>query len=223
MARKILAPLMLTVLVAAVAPGLLGCEAHAQLGSGTAAAPPPPPPPPAPPAPPVAAPAPTPEPAPAPAPAPEPPKSAVTMKDGRLSVPGNIVYETGKAVIKPESEPTLNALKDYMTQNANFTRIRIEGHTDNAGKADANLKLSKDRALSVVQWLADHGINKDRCLAVGFGDKKPIADNKTDDGKAQNRRTEFHIAEIGGKPFLKRDETGGGDVAPGQAAVTPNN
>ena len=69
-----------------------------------------------------------------------------------------------------------------------------------------------------MQWLADHGINKDRCLAVGFGDKKPIADNKTDDGKAQNRRTEFHIAEIAGKPFLKRDETGGGDVAPGQAA-----
>jgi OOP family OmpA-OmpF porin len=142
------------------------------------------------------------------------------MKDGRLSVPGNIVYETGKAIIKPESEPTLNALKDYMSSNPNFTRIRIEGHTDNAGKADANLKLSQDRALSVVQWLSDHGIPKERCLAVGFGDKKPIADNKTDDGKAQNRRTEFHIAEISGKAFLKRDETGGGTVAAGQAPVT---
>ena len=214
MARTILAPLMLTVLVAAVAPGMLGCEAHAQLGSGQAAAPPPPPPPPPPP---VAAPAPTPEPA--PAPAPEPAKSAVTMKDGRLNVPGNIVYETGKAIIKPESEPTLNALKDYMTQNPNFTRIRIEGHTDNAGKPDANLKLSMDRAQSVVQWLSDHGIPKERCLAVGFGDKKPIASNATDDGKAQNRRTEFHIAEILSKPFMRRDETGGGQVAPGQAAV----
>ena len=109
-----------------------------------------------------------------------------------------------------------------MSQNANFTRIRIEGHTDNAGKTDVNLKLSKDRALAVVQWLADHGMPKERCLAVGFGDKKPIADNKTDDGKAQNRRTEFHIAETAGKPFLKRDETGGGEVAAGQAAVTPN-
>jgi OOP family OmpA-OmpF porin len=139
------------------------------------------------------------------------------VKDGRLGIPGNIVYETGKAIIKPESEPTLNALKDFMDQNKNFSRIRIEGHTDNVGKSADNMKLSQDRALAVVQWLSDHGISKDRCFAVGFGDSKPIADNKTDDGKAQNRRTEFHIAEIEGKPFMNRDETGGGTAAPGQA------
>jgi len=132
-------------------------------------------------------------------------------------VPGNIVYETGKAVIKPESEPTLNALKDFMTQNPNFTRIRVEGHTDNVGKPADNMKLSTDRAMAVVTWMDGHGISKDRLLAVGFGDTKPIADNKTDDGKAQNRRTEFHIAEIDGKPFLNKDETGGGTMAPGQA------
>jgi OOP family OmpA-OmpF porin len=139
------------------------------------------------------------------------------MKDGKLSIPGNIVYETGKAVIKPESEPTLIALKDYMVQNANFSRIRIEGHTDNVGKAADNLKLSQERALAVVGWLADHGVPKDRCLAVGFGDAKPIADNNSEDGKAQNRRTEFHIAEVEGRRYMKRDETGGGTVAPGQA------
>src|SRR6266851_669511 len=214
MARKILAPLMLTALVAAVAPSMVGCNAHAQLG-GEPQAPPPPPPAPAP------APAPTPAAATAPAPAPEPPKeepkkSTVTVKDGRLGVPGNIVYETGKAVIKPESEPTLNALKDFMDQNKNFTRIRIEGHTDNVGKSPDNLKLSQDRASAVVKWLSDHGVPKERCLAVGFGDGKPIADNKTEDGKAQNRRTEFHLAEIEGKPFLNRDETGGGTIAAGQ-------
>ena len=134
-------------------------------------------------------------------------------------MPGNIVYETGKAVIKPESEPTLTALKDFMEQNKSFTRIRIEGHTDNVGKSADNLKLSQDRALAVTTWLSEHGIPKERCLAVGFGDAKPIADNKTDDGRAQNRRTEFHIAEIAAKPYLGRDETGGGTVAPGQAAV----
>jgi OOP family OmpA-OmpF porin len=205
---------MLTALLALAAPAMIGCEAHAQLG-GNANSPPPPPPAPAP----VPTPAPTPAaatPPPAPTPAPEPPKSTVTVKDGRLGVPGNIVYETGKAVIKPESEPTLTALKDFMDQNKNFSRIRIEGHTDNVGKSPDNLKLSQDRALAVVQWLSDHGIPKDRCLAVGFGDGKPIADNKTEDGKAQNRRTEFHIAEIEGKPFLNRDETGGGQMAPGQ-------
>jgi len=221
MARTTVAPVMLTALLALGAPAILGCEAHAQLGGQANSPPPPPPPPPAPAATPAAA---TTTPAPAPAPAAEPPKSTVTVKDGRLGVPGNIVYETGKAVIKPESEPTLNALKDFMDQNKNFTRIRIEGHTDNVGKSPANLQLSQDRAAAVVKWLSDHGINKDRCLAVGFGDSKPIADNKTDDGKAQNRRTEFHIAEIEGKPFLNRDETGGGTLAAGQTpppAPTP--
>lgn len=142
------------------------------------------------------------------------------MKDGKLSIPGNIVYETDKAIIRPESEPTLNALKDYMTQNPNYTRIRVEGHTDNSGAKEHNLQLSIDRAKAVVDWLAAHGVNKDRLLAVGFGDTDPVADNKTEDGKAQNRRTAFHIAEIGGKPYLGRDETRGGTVAPGQAPVT---
>jgi OOP family OmpA-OmpF porin len=212
---------MLTALLALGVPAILGCEAHAQMGGQANSPPPPPPAPPAPAPTPAAA---TVTPAPAPALAPEPPKSTVTVKDGRLGVPGNIVYETGKAVIKPESEPTLNALKDFMEQNKNFTRIRVEGHTDNVGKSPANLQLSQDRAAAVVKWLSDHGINKDRCLAVGFGDAKPIADNKSEDGKAQNRRTEFHIAEIEGKPFLNRDETGGGTLAAGQTpppAPTP--
>jgi OOP family OmpA-OmpF porin len=141
------------------------------------------------------------------------------MKDGRLAIPGNIVYETGKAVIKPESEPTLNALKDFMDQNPGFSRVRIEGHTDNVGKSADNMKLSQDRAAAVVKWLSDHGMNKDRLLAVGFGDTKPIKDNSSEDGRAQNRRTEFHLAEIEGKSFMGRDETGGGQVVAGQAPV----
>jgi len=224
MARKIVAPLVLTALVVSMAPAMTGCQAHAEIGGAQSPPPTPPPPPPPPPPAPAAPPA-VPDaaaattPAVAPTPPPEPKKSSVTVKDGRLSIPGNIVYETGKAIIKPESEPTLQALKDFMDQNKNYTRIRIEGHTDNVGKSPDNLKLSQDRALAVVQWLADHGIPKERCLAVGFGDSKPIADNKTEDGRAQNRRTEFHLAEIAGKPFLGKDETGGGTVAPGQAPV----
>ena len=216
MARKIVAPLLLTALVAATASLAVGCTAHAQFGEPQA----PPPAPPAPPPPPAPTPAAAPAPAPPPPPA-EPKKSNVTMKDGRLAIPGNIVYESGKAIIKPESEPTLNALKDFMDQNPNFSRIRIEGHTDNVGKSADNMKLSQDRAAAVVKWLSDHGVNKDRLLAVGFGDTKPIKDNSTDDGRAQNRRTEFHLAEIEGKAFMGRDETGGGQVAPGQAPVPP--
>jgi OmpA-OmpF porin, OOP family len=210
MARRIVAPLLLSVLVAAGASAVSGCTVHSQFGQPPAAPPPPPPPP-------EPAPAPTPAAAPAPPPPAEPKKSDVTMKDGRLSIPGNIVYETGKAIIKPESEPTLNALRDFIEQNPGFTRIRIEGHTDNVGKSADNLKLSQDRALAVVKWLSDHGINKDRLLAVGYGDTRPIKDNSSEDCRAQNRRTEFHLAEIAGKPFLGRDEGGGGQVVPGQA------
>jgi OOP family OmpA-OmpF porin len=206
MPRKIVAPLMLSALVAATAAFGAGCTA--QFGNQPQT--PPPAPPPAPVATPAAAPAP-------PPPVVEPPKAPAAMgKDGRISIPGNIVYETGKAVIKPESEPTLNALKDFIDHNANFSRIRIEGHTDNVGKSPDNLKLSQDRAQAVVAWLAVHGVSKDRVLAVGFGDAKPIADNSTEDGRAQNRRTEFHLSEIEGKPFMGRDESGGGTVVPGQ-------
>lgn len=207
MAHKLVRPLMLSALFAL---GAAGCSVHAQVGSKPAAPPPPPPPPPAK----VAQPAPAPV---APKEEPPPPKkSSVTVKDGRLGIPGNIVYEFGKATIKPESEPTLQALKEYMEQNKNF-RIRIEGHTDNVGQAAANMKLSQDRAMAVVGWLEQHGIPKDRCLAVGFGDTKPVANNASEEGRAENRRTEFHIAEVSGKPFMGRDPSGGGEVAPGQA------
>jgi OmpA-OmpF porin, OOP family len=219
MARTMVAPLLLMALVASL-PAIGGCEAHAQLGSGAQPPPPPAPPPAAPPPTPAAA-TPAPDPAPAPAPAAEPPKSDVTVSGDRLGVPGNVVYETGKAVIKPESEPTLNALKNFMEQNKNYTRIRVEGHTDNVGTPAGNMKLSTDRAMAVVEWMSAHGLSKDRFLAVGFGDTKPIADNKTEDGKAQNRRTEFHLAEVNSKPFLGRDETAGGQMAPGQTAPPP--
>jgi OmpA-OmpF porin, OOP family len=220
MARNIVGPRILIALAAAAAP-VIGCHAELTAGSGTPttpATPPPPAPTPAPVATP-AAPAATPAPAAAPEPA-APAPAAIKNTDGKLSVPGNIVYETGKAVIKPESEPTLKALKDYIDKNPNFTRIRIEGHTDNVGNKDANLKLSIDRAMAVVTWLGSNGIDKKRLLAVGFGDSKPIADNAKEDGKAQNRRTEFHIAEVNSKPYRGRDETNGGKVADGQAAVT---
>ena len=220
MARTTVAPLLLTALLG-FAPAIGGCQASAQFGSGAQQPPPPPPPAPPPPAPEPTPAASTPAPAPTPPPAAEPPKSTVTVSGDRLSVPGNIVYETGKAIIKPESEPTLNALKAFMEQNPNFTRIRVEGHTDNVGKPADNMTLSTERAMAVVNWMAAHGMSKDRLLAVGFGDTKPIADNSTEDGRAQNRRTEFHLAEVEGKPFLGRDETAGGQMAPGQKPPPP--
>jgi OOP family OmpA-OmpF porin len=124
------------------------------------------------------------------------------------------VFETGKATLQPGagSEAVLEQLKAYLDKTPKVTKLRIEGHTDNVGQADANMELSGQRALTVKRWLVEHGIAKDRLIATGFGMTKPIADNSTEEGRAQNRRTEFKIAELFGKRYLNRPRDGGGKV-----------
>ena len=70
-------------------------------------------------------------------------------------------------------------------------RVRIEGHTDSVGGAKQNLVLSKKRASAVRGWLVTKGVDEDRLEVEGLGETKPIADNKTDEGRAQNRRVEL--------------------------------
>lgn len=203
--------------VAIAVPAAVGCNASASFKAGgeEAKAPPPPPPPPPPPAA-------TTEPAPAPAPAPSastppattPPATDAkpVVKKDRLEIPGQIVFESGKAVLKPESEAGINQLKQYLDETPRVTKLRIEGHTDNVGSPEANETLSGQRALAIKAALIAKGIAKERLLAVGFGQSKPIADNATEEGKAKNRRTEFRIAELGGKKYLGLDPAGGGKV-----------
>ena len=200
MGRKLAASLI-TILIAAP---LAGCTAHAQIGGGSTQEPAPPPAQPAP------APAPTPEPAPQPKPVNV--TSKVKQKGNKLEIPGPIVFEFGKATLMPESEAALAQLKDFLVEKKQITLLRIEGHTDNVGQTAANLKLSGERALAVRQWLVDHGIESKRLIAIGFGDLKPVADNGTDEGRAQNRRTDFIVVEVGDKPWLGADPTGGGTV-----------
>jgi len=192
---------------AVVVPALSGCHASFQAGSEPAAAPTPPPaPPPAPPPPPVETAAPPPAPAPAPA--------AVVVKGDSVQIPGQIEFDTGKATFKAGggSEAVVDQLKIFLDQNPKVTKLRIEGHTDNVGTPDANQTLSGQRALTVKNAAIAKGVKKERLLAVGFGQNKPIGDNTTEEGRAKNRRTEFRIAEIGGKKYLGLDPTGGGKV-----------
>jgi outer membrane protein OmpA-like peptidoglycan-associated protein len=104
----------------------------------------------------------------------------------------SIQFETGKAVIKPVSYAILNEvakiLKDYPYYNVN-----IEGHTDDVGKEDFNLKLSQDRAKSALDYLTKQGVDQSRMTSSGFGESKPIATNKTAAGRSQNRRVEFNL------------------------------
>lgn len=203
MARKLVASLFVTALV--VAP-FAGCHAEFQAGAGQPTAPSAP------------TPAPTPEPVATPAATPAattPPvvqNTGVKQEGNKLSLPGAIVFETGKAVIKPESEPVLDQLKSFLDTKKQISLVRIEGHTDNVGAAKDNLKLSGDRALAVKNWLVNKGIDGKRLIAVGFGDTKPVADNAKDEGRSQNRRTEFIIVEVGGKAWMGADPIGGGTV-----------
>lgn len=164
---------------------------------------------PPPPAPATAQPAPT-----TPAPAETPKKSTAVVKGDSINIPGNIVFDNKKATLKEGagSEVVLEQLKQFLDENPQVTKLRVEGHTDNVGQPGDNEKLSGERALTIKKWLVDKGIPKERVIAVGFGEKKPIADNTKEEGRAQNRRTEFKIAELNGKKYLGMDPTGGGKV-----------
>lgn len=73
--------------------------------------------------------------------------------------------------------------------------IEIEGHTDDVGSDAANLTLSRNRAKSVMDYLVSKGVNAGRMKSNGFGETKPIADNKSDEGRALNRRVQFTIGK----------------------------
>ncbi len=103
-----------------------------------------------------------------------------------------IQFETGKATIKPVSFPILNQVVDVMKENPSYD-LEIHGHTDNVGNAEKNLKLSEDRAASVLNYIQNKGVQADRMKSFGHGDTQPVGDNKTPAGRAQNRRVEFKV------------------------------
>ena len=104
----------------------------------------------------------------------------------------NIFFDVNKFDLKNESQAELDKLVQLLQEN-NTLKIQIEGHTDNVGKDQDNLKLSENRAKAVVAYLAANGISPARLTAKGFGETKPIADNNTETGKAKNRRTELKV------------------------------
>lgn len=104
----------------------------------------------------------------------------------------DIFYATNSAEISPKSKAILDEFALYLIDNPTM-RIAIHGHTDNVGKAAANLALSTDRAFSVKQHLESHGVEGGRIEYQGFGETVPFTTNDTESGRALNRRTEFVI------------------------------
>jgi len=104
----------------------------------------------------------------------------------------NVFFDVNKFDLKPESEAELDIVVKLMNDNPTV-KIQIGGHTDNVGKPADNLALSNNRAKSVVTYLISKGIPTARLSAKGFGETQPVADNKTEEGKAINRRTEMKV------------------------------
>ena len=105
-------------------------------------------------------------------------------------VTNNILFETGKATLKPESMAEIQKVADYMKKNPT-ARFEVQGHTDNQGSDKINDPLSQQRAEAVVKALEGMGCDPFNMRAVGKGSHEPVADNATEDGRAKNRRVEF--------------------------------
>lgn len=107
-------------------------------------------------------------------------------RDGQLALHG-ILFETGQALIRPESQPLLDEVAILLRQDGKL-RLVVQGHTDNVGQTQANLVLSRRRADAVVQALVGRGVASARLRAEGRGDSAPVSDNRNEAGRAQNRR-----------------------------------
>ncbi len=145
---------------------------------GTLGFTPPPPPPPPPPAP-------------APPP-PPPPLPQVVQTDEQIITLAPIYFDFDRDTIKQVSHPVLDQVAAVMQQRPTAV-VRVEGHTDSFGSDDYNQKLSERRAQAVVRYLVGKDIDGSRLEAQGFGESRPIETNETAEGRAKNRRTEFHI------------------------------
>lgn len=106
----------------------------------------------------------------------------------------NIYFEIDSFRILPESVPELNNLVDFLKGNSGLS-VEIQGHTDGTGDEFRNLELSEKRARSVVSFLVDNGIRKEKLSWKGYGEAAPVADNGTEEGRRQNRRTVIKIME----------------------------
>jgi OmpA-OmpF porin, OOP family len=119
--------------------------------------------------------------------------AAVRVEGTQIVLLQQVIFETARAEIKPDSFGLLEQVVSVLKQHPEIARLAVDGHTDNRGAEKANINLSQRRALSVVHWLTEHGIDARRLEARGFGPRRPLADNATEAGRTKNRRVEFLI------------------------------
>ncbi|MBX3259346.1 MAG: OmpA family protein [Labilithrix sp.] len=118
------------------------------------------------------------------------------LDKGSIKITEQVRFKTASAeIVGKDSQEVLEAVLAVLKAHPEIARVRVEGHTDDRGGTAKNKTLSKARAESVAKWLSDHGIDKARVSAEGFGEEKPLEPNTTEAGRTANRRVEFHVEE----------------------------
>ncbi len=126
-------------------------------------------------------------------PTPAPPPKRVQVTDKKIEITEIVQFETGQAVLLPQSEPLLKEVAEAFTEHPEIEEVEVEGHTDSQGNDQSNMKLSEARANTVRDFLIGLGISGSRLVPRAYGETKPVADNDTEEGRYKNRRVEFNI------------------------------
>jgi outer membrane protein OmpA-like peptidoglycan-associated protein len=113
-----------------------------------------------------------------------------------LNMPGNITFDQGKATIKEDFHGVLGSVADVLKE-FDKSDVKVTGHTDSRGNAQANQTLSENRATAVSGYLQTKGVASKRLSTAGFGSSQPVGDNKTEEGRSQNRRVEIVLTPKG--------------------------
>jgi outer membrane protein OmpA-like peptidoglycan-associated protein len=121
--------------------------------------------------------------------------SRAYVAENKIVITETIEFNSGKATLKKESHGLLDDIVALLDKYKGIKKLQIQGHTDSQGDDESNLTLSQDRVRSVGEYLIENGVDKKRLKPEGFGETKPIADNETAEGRAENRRVEFVILE----------------------------
>lgn len=123
-------------------------------------------------------------------------KQMVSITPSQLRVFKNVQFATARTTIARPSRRLLDQVATVIRQHPEFRKIRIEGHTDDRGADEVNKALSQQRAQAVADYLIGRGIEPDRLEAVGFGEERPMASNRTASGRRKNRRVEFNLEDV---------------------------
>jgi outer membrane protein OmpA-like peptidoglycan-associated protein len=128
-----------------------------------------------------------------------PDKGRVILRKGALEILDKIYFETAKAIIKPISFPILNAVAATLKGNPQILLLEVQGHADERGDDDYNMRLTEDRSAAVKTYLIEHGVEAERLQSHGYGETKPVCPQHNEACWSKNRRVEFVILRKSGE------------------------